>query len=162
MGVYQTVQGSTPHAANETPNVSTHFQHRSNWTALRVVSRRHVILLHIICAALWKSAAAAHIPADFRFDYESPRNCGGTVSFDHFWSNVIGFIEHGGPLIFEHTHLCARRTCLSTIYICAKLRTPFSWWGQSKWPHLNLCRGRCVLFGTGSCMAIPSAQQRPS
>lgn len=33
-------------------------------------------------------------PADLRFDYESPRNCGGTVSFDHFWSKVIGFIEH--------------------------------------------------------------------
>lgn len=67
----------------------------------------------------------ADIPADFRFDYESPRNCGGTVSFDHFWSNVIGFIEHGGPLIFEHTHLCARRTFLSTVYISPKLGTPF-------------------------------------
>lgn len=98
-------------------------------------------------------------PADLRFDYESPRNCGGTVSFDHFWSKVIGFIEHGGPLIFEHTHLCARRICLSTIYICSKLSTSFSWWGQSKRPHLNLCRDRCVLFGTGSCMAILSAQQ---
>ena len=32
-----------------------------------------------------------------------------------------------------------------------------SWWGRSKRPHFNLGRCRCVLFGTGSCMAIPSA-----
>ena len=32
-----------------------------------------------------------------------------------------------------------------------------SWWGRSKRPHSNLGRCRCVLFGTGSCMAIPSA-----
>ena len=89
----------------------------------------------------------------------SPKLCGGTVSFDHFWLKVIGFIEHGGPLIFEHTHLCARRTCLSTIYICAKLRTPFSWWGQSKRPHSNLGRCRCVLFGTVSCIVILSARK---
>ena len=37
-----------------------------------------------------------------------------------------------------------------------------SWWGQSKRPHLNLCRDMCVLFGTGSCMAILSAEQRAS
>ena len=36
-----------------------------------------------------------------------------------------------------------------------------SWWGQSKWPHSNLGRCRCVLFGTGSHTAIPSAQCRP-
>ena len=34
-----------------------------------------------------------------------------------------------------------------------------SWWGQSKWPHSNLGRCRCVLFGTGSHTAIPSANK---
>ena len=34
-----------------------------------------------------------------------------------------------------------------------------SWWGQSKRPHSNLGRCRCVVFGTGSHTAIPSAQQ---
>ena len=34
-----------------------------------------------------------------------------------------------------------------------------SWLGQSKWPHSNLDRCRCVLFGTGSHTAIPSANK---
>lgn len=34
-----------------------------------------------------------------------------------------------------------------------------SWWGQSKWPHSNLDHCRCVLFGTGSHTAIPSANK---
>lgn len=36
-----------------------------------------------------------------------------------------------------------------------------SWWGRSKRPHSNLGRCRCVVFGTGSHTAIPSAQCRP-
>lgn len=61
----------------------------------------------------------------------------------HFWAYSLVRTEN----MFEY-HL-----------ICAKLRTPFSWWGQSKRPHSNLGRCRCILFGTVSCIVILSAQK---
>lgn len=73
------------------------------------------------------------------------------------WFATFG--EHGGQLIFERSYLCAQRTFLYTIYISPKLGTPFSWWGQSKRPHSNLGRCRCVLFGTVSCIVILSARK---
>ena len=47
---------NTPHAANETPSVLTPYRLSSKRGQLRAGLRRHVILLHIICAVLWKSA----------------------------------------------------------------------------------------------------------
>ncbi len=58
-------------------------------------------------------------------------------------------------------------TCVHREHFCppstsAQNWAHLSWLDQSKRPHLNLCRDRCVLFGTGSCMAILSAQCRLS
>ena len=86
------------------------------------------------------------------------------LDFAHFWEKVIGFVEHRGQRNFARTHLCARRTFLSTVYICAKLCTSFLIGsvicripsnGNSR--VIFLASIRCVLFGMGACMAIPSA-----
>lgn len=101
---------------------------------------------------------------DLRLDYY----------FHHFWAypfaswnatELWAKFDSSHKICQTHLHLWRkyriepRRTCLSTIYICLKLSTSFSWWGQSKRPHSNLGRCRCVLFGTGSHMAIPSANK---
>lgn len=58
-------------------------------------------------------------------------------------------------------------TCVHREHFCppstsAQNWAHLSWLDQSKRPHLNLGRDRCILFGTGSCMAILSAQQSTS
>lgn len=55
-------------------------------------------------------------------------------------------------------------TCAHGEHVWAPSTSPqnwghLSWWGQSKWPHSNLDHCRCVLFGTGSHTAIPSANK---
>ena len=98
MGAYQTVQGSTPHAANETPNVSTHFQQWLVWPPSRAVSRRYVILLHIICAALWKSSVCHERNAD-RLDFQLITNCYrlGTLQNTASLSHVSGWSWNATP-----------------------------------------------------------------
>lgn len=55
-------------------------------------------------------------------------------------------------------------TCVHREHFCppstsAQNWAHLSWLDQSKRPHLNLGRDRCILFGTGSCMAILSARK---
>lgn len=55
-------------------------------------------------------------------------------------------------------------TCAHGAHFWAPSTSPqnwghLSWWGRSKRPHSNLGRCRCVLFGTGSHTAIPSANK---
>lgn len=58
-------------------------------------------------------------------------------------------------------------TCVHREHFCPPSTSPQnwghpSWWGQSKRPHSNLGRCRCVLFGMGSYMAILSTHQESS
>lgn len=65
--------------------------------------------------------------------------------FDHLWENILGFVEHGGVVNFEHTHLCARRTFLSTVYISPKLGTSFLMGSvKATSPELRSCQVRIV------------------
>ena len=66
----------------------------------------------------------------------------------------------------EDSSFLSVATCGHGEHFCLPSTSPqnwghLSWWGRSKQPHSNLDRCRCVLFGTGSCMAILSAQHNP-
>ena len=122
--------GSNENLVHRSVEIISRAIRRSLWLKINSLSKRYSMMkMEILCFVKFtvrreKKHRSSRIWLILAMP-GAPRNCGGTVSFDHFWSKVIVFIEHRGQLIFERIHLWSRITCLSTVCICPKLDTPF-------------------------------------